>query len=756
MSIDLQPQELERVKGILALHLPNPIPVLVFGSRGNGLGKAHRTSDIDLALITTERLSASVMTNLREAFAASDLPYSVDIVDWLATDKVFQQKILAGFTVLSPDFFISYTAPDLGWAQWLAYQLEDAGYSTVLQAWDFKGGNDFVERIDRALKFSRHTLAVLSNDYLNSAWCRAEKNASIAVDPLGDKQKFIGVKVAPCTLDGLLTGRVYIDLQGKGEQVAKQFFLAQIANALSTGRNKPDTSPAFPGVARDTAVPSVVRRINSKTNSTRFPSNPSLIDASHFVGRQAIYQDIQTALLDQSAKTNAPIVISGGAGYGKSTLALHLSQGVAFGFDAVCWVNADTETSLAKDYADLASRLGLGLPQGMPQPEQIKVVKQHLDQSSRVLLILDNAEDLKLIAPYLPATIGGVGSRALLTSRLQRWDGMKTFDLEVFSSDEAKAFWLQQFEGAAWLGQADEVRAADVLATELGYLPLAMRQAAAYMADVGLMPSAYLERWRKESNRFELMNQSNLADYPHSLAVALKLSFDKLREKSPAAFELLELCSIFAPDKVPLELLQIGLTKLTGKEAKRFEQIYPNLKKITSKSFSVLAWGELRRDLHRLSLARCNNDDLSWHRLSRDLMKLLSPALSARSKKHSWYIALSVLEKILSDNTPKAGGVSLFTICTRLAVHILTWYRAADLVLTIDSFKGMNMGALRNSLEMFQRRRAVAVILKDEMTQGFERLNIYKDALDLLAKTQIEVPEEIKKIHNQLKVMKLK
>jgi hypothetical protein len=35
------------------------------------------------------------------------------------------------------DFFISYTAADQAWAEWIAWQLEAEGYTTVLQAWDF-------------------------------------------------------------------------------------------------------------------------------------------------------------------------------------------------------------------------------------------------------------------------------------------------------------------------------------------------------------------------------------------------------------------------------------------------------------------------------------------------------------------------------------------------------------------------------------------------------------------------------------------
>lgn len=36
------------------------------------------------------------------------------------------------------DFFISYNRADGLWAEWIAWQLEEAGYTAVLQAWDFR------------------------------------------------------------------------------------------------------------------------------------------------------------------------------------------------------------------------------------------------------------------------------------------------------------------------------------------------------------------------------------------------------------------------------------------------------------------------------------------------------------------------------------------------------------------------------------------------------------------------------------------
>ena len=38
------------------------------------------------------------------------------------------------------DFFISYNKADLAWAEWIAWQLEEADYTTEIQAWDSQFG----------------------------------------------------------------------------------------------------------------------------------------------------------------------------------------------------------------------------------------------------------------------------------------------------------------------------------------------------------------------------------------------------------------------------------------------------------------------------------------------------------------------------------------------------------------------------------------------------------------------------------------
>ena len=71
------------------------------------------------------------------------------------------------------DFFISYRSTDRFWAEWIAWQLEEAGYSTVLQAWDFRPGSNFVLAMQRAAAEAERTIAVLSPAYLSGSYTQS-------------------------------------------------------------------------------------------------------------------------------------------------------------------------------------------------------------------------------------------------------------------------------------------------------------------------------------------------------------------------------------------------------------------------------------------------------------------------------------------------------------------------------------------------------------------------------------------------------
>ena len=83
------------------------------------------------------------------------------------------------------DFFISYTAADKDWAEWVAWVLDESGATTTLQAWDFGAGSNFALEMHRAAGEAQRTIAVLSPDYLKSKFGAAEWAAAFIDDPTG-------------------------------------------------------------------------------------------------------------------------------------------------------------------------------------------------------------------------------------------------------------------------------------------------------------------------------------------------------------------------------------------------------------------------------------------------------------------------------------------------------------------------------------------------------------------------------------------
>jgi len=141
------------------------------------------------------------------------------------------------------DFFISYNKADVLWGTWIAWQLEEAGFTTSLQAWDFLPGENFVIGMHKAMAGATHTIAVLSPDYLDALFTQPEWAAAFERDPTGAQRTLIPVRVRPCDLTGLLASIIYIDLVSKEESVARQLLL----DGVSRQRGKPNKPPSFPG-----------------------------------------------------------------------------------------------------------------------------------------------------------------------------------------------------------------------------------------------------------------------------------------------------------------------------------------------------------------------------------------------------------------------------------------------------------------------------------------------------------------------------
>jgi hypothetical protein len=140
-------------------------------------------------------------------------------------------------------FFISYNKADLPWAEWIAWQLEAAAYTVVIQAWDFREGSNFVLDMQRAVEEAQRTMIVLSPDFLASQFAAPEWAAAFAKDPTGAKGLLLPVRVRDCTPSGLLAQINYIDLVGlKSPKEARKRLLAGVDSA----RPKPQAKPGLP------------------------------------------------------------------------------------------------------------------------------------------------------------------------------------------------------------------------------------------------------------------------------------------------------------------------------------------------------------------------------------------------------------------------------------------------------------------------------------------------------------------------------
>lgn len=79
MPIDVSPHDMAIIQSILQQFVPDE-KVVAFGSRV--AGKARKTSDLDLCIMSSEPISFTLMGNLKDEFSLSDLPFKVDVIDW--------------------------------------------------------------------------------------------------------------------------------------------------------------------------------------------------------------------------------------------------------------------------------------------------------------------------------------------------------------------------------------------------------------------------------------------------------------------------------------------------------------------------------------------------------------------------------------------------------------------------------------------------------------------------------------------------
>ncbi|EXL45101.1 hypothetical protein FOCG_13864 [Fusarium oxysporum f. sp. radicis-lycopersici 26381] len=301
-----------------------------------------------------------------------------------------------------------------------------------------------------------------------------------------------------------------------------------------------------------------------------------------FVGRE----DVLRLLLDRispSANKDAcqRTVIQGLGGIGKTQIALEVAFRLrdADPSCSVFWVPAVDATTFENAYRDIGQRLRVaGLDDDKADVKTLVQAAMSRDDTDQWLLIIDNADDLELmfgsgaLAQYLPCSTNG---SILFTTRTRE----VTNQLDIYAAGIIEPTKMKREEAREMLqarlreDQVPDRASTDSLLDFLDDLPLAIRQASAYMFKTGISTARYLEYCLSSdatlvkllSREFEDRGRYDRIKNP--VATTWLISFKHISRDSQQAGEYLEFMCFLAERDIPISLLPPASDEMETEEA---------------------------------------------------------------------------------------------------------------------------------------------------------------------------------------------
>lgn len=362
-------------------------------------------------------------------------------------------------------------------------------------------------------------------------------------------------------------------------------------------------------------------------------------------------------------------VLSGMGGVGKTQIAAAYARKLwdAGELDLLVWVNAASREAVTAAFAEAGVTVC-----GADGNQAAAAFLTWLDRPNapRWLVVLDDVADPDhLTHLWLPEAAHG---QTIVTTRsrnaaLQGAQRVRT-DIGIFSSAEGAAFLRRRLGDDTRL-----LEGAEELSQELGHLPLALAQAAAFIIDrPGLTCAGYLKALQDKTIGLAQLAPAALPDdYPRSAAAALHLSFDAADQHEPKglAAGILDLASFLDPSGIPAQLF-------SSESALKF------LRKRVGAETPVSEWQvqDALARLHQLSVAECDGETVRVHALVQlAVRERLSPEAVRTSAEAAAFALLKIwpfdfnLERsaVFQSNAARLRATGASVMDSELAYHLL-------------------------------------------------------------------------------------
>jgi hypothetical protein len=361
-------------------------------------------------------------------------------------------------------------------------------------------------------------------------------------------------------------------------------------------------------------------------------------------GREPLLADLAARLAPGLGGGPRVVVLCGMGGAGKTSVATEYANR-QLSEVGVCWqFAAEDPAVMAAEFGVLAAQLGAR--EVVDPRDPVAAVHAVLARAkSGWLMIFDNAPDLSAVETFLPPAGPG---RVLITSQSQHWPPGWAVQVPVLDALVAARFLTARTRDS-------DQGTALALAGELGGLPLALEQAAAYMHATGSTLARYLALFR--ARQADLLARGEAAGHRQHVAATLGLALARLGQEAPAAAGLARLLAFLAPEPVPLDLLLAGRDAVEELGAEAAEVLRPLIG-------DPVATGDAVAALRRYSLATPAGDGLvQVHRL----VQAVTRAQLATAEADQWKQAAQILVEaaIPADGEPPAA----WSACAALLPH---------------------------------------------------------------------------------------